>query len=1226
MATNATDLLVRESAKRILVLDGAMGTLIQAYGLDEAAFRGARFPDHPVPLAGNNDILSLTQPDIVREIYRTYLAAGADIISTNTFTATSISQADYRTGDFAYEINREAARLARAVTDDFVLHHPERPRWVAGSLGPTNKTASISPDVNDPAARNTSFDELAASYKEAARGLVDGGVDLLLIETIFDTLNGKAAIFAVRSLLAERGIDTPLWISGTITDASGRTLSGQTTEAFWYSVRHARPLVAGLNCALGARALYPYVEALAGIADTLVATHPNAGLPNEFGKYDDTPEQMAATLREFAEAGLVNIVGGCCGTTPEHIGAIVDAVAGLPPRKPVAHVPLCRLSGLEPLVIRPDLLFVNIGERTNVAGSARFAKLIRDRSLEEALEVARQQVESGAQMIDVNMDDAMIDGPPAMRTFLNLVAGDPDISRVPVVIDSSRWEVLEAGLKCLQGKGVVNSLSLKDGEDEFVRRATLVKRYGAAAIVFAFDEQGQADTCERKLTICRRAYRILTEQVGFAPEDIIFDLNVFAVATGIEEHANYAADFIEACRRVKSELPHCLVSGGVSNLSFAFRGNDTVREAMHAVFLYHAIKAGMDMGIVNAGRLPVYDDIPRRLRDAVEDVVLNRHPDAAQTLLELAAEFQGERAEEAPTEAWRDGDVESRLVHALRHGDASHVESDADEARQKLGDPLAVIEGPLMQGMNIVGDLFGQGKMFLPQVVKSARVMKKAVAVLTPYLKAQKSARGSAGKILLATVKGDVHDIGKNIVGVVLECNNYEVIDLGVMVPAEKILERARQEEVDIIGLSGLITPSLEEMVHVARLLSRADFDVPLLIGGATTSRVHTAVKIEPEYHGPTVHAQDAPRAVTTVESLLHPERRTTFIGQTRADYAKLRTDWQKKRDQADLLSLEKARANRFRVATTSDATPPPAHPGITVLDAVELAELRDYIDWTPFFAAWQLRGSYPAILDYRHVGRQARELFTDANLLLDRIIAERLLRARAVIGLYRAQSKDDDVQVFASASDAHPSATFHFLRQQQAHAGHEPNLCLADFVAPADTAVHDHIGLFALTAGLGAGELVARFERDHDEYSAILARALADRLTEALAEKLHEDVRRELWGYAQNERLTPEQLIRERYRGIRPAAGYPACPDHSEKATLFRLLDAEKQTGVALTENYAMTPAASICGYYFAHPEARYFRVGALARDQVEDYARRKGVSQAEAERWLASHLAYDP
>jgi 5-methyltetrahydrofolate--homocysteine methyltransferase len=1216
-------------ARRILLLDGAMGTLIQAYGLSEADWRGDRFADWPGEVKGNSDLLSLTQPDVIRAIHAAYLDAGADIIETNTFTSNAPAQADYGMADLVYELSHAGAALARQVADEYELRDPQAPRFVAGVLGPTNRTASLSPDVNDPGFRNIGFEELVATYADGTRGLLDGGADLLLIETIFDTLNAKAAIFAVESVFEALGFRVPVMISGTITDASGRTLSGQTTEAFWNSVAHARPLSIGLNCALGPSALRPYVQELARIAPVLVSTHPNAGLPNEFGQYDETPEKMAAVLREFAEHGLVNIVGGCCGTTPDHIRAFAEAVAGLPPRRPAAPPPRLRLSGLEPLTVGPETLFVNVGERTNVTGSRKFAKLVLAGAYDQGLELARQQVESGAQMLDVNMDEGMLDSQHAMTTFLRLMASEPDISRVPVVIDSSKWSVIEAGLKCVQGKSVVNSLSLKEGEEEFVRQATLVRRYGAAVIVMAFDEQGQADSAERKVEICRRAYRILTERVGFPPEDIIFDPNIFAIATGIEEHAGYALAYIEATRRIKAELPGVLVSGGVSNVSFAFRGNDPVREAIHAVFLYHAIEAGMDMGIVNAGALPIYADIPPELLERVEDVVLDRRPDATDRLLEIADSVTGQAGGgTTPDLSWRKKPVGERLAHALVEGIADWIVEDTEEARRQAERPIEVIEGPLMVGMNIVGDLFGAGKMFLPQVVKSARVMKRAVAHLIPYIEAERDESAVAhnnGKVLLATVKGDVHDIGKNIVGVVLQCNNYQVIDLGVMVPSARILETARREQVDLIGLSGLITPSLEEMSFVAGELEREGLDLPLMIGGATTSRVHTAVKIEPHYHGPTVHVLDASRAVGVAGNLMSPVLKEDFVRQVRQEYADIREQRAGRGPAERQVSLGAARANRLAIDWQAAPPPAPCAPGVHVLDDYPLAELVERIDWTPFFQTWELAGHYPAILDDPVVGSAARNLFADARTLLDHIVRERLLTARGVFGLFPAASVGDDIELYRSTDRGERIATIHTLRQQMVKPPGRPNLALADYVATRESGVPDHVGAFAVTTGHGLDALVAQFGSRHDDYNAILAKALADRLAEAFAERLHERVRREFWGYARNESLENAALIREAYQGIRPAPGYPACPDHTEKRTLFDLLQAERSAGIHLTESFAMTPTAAVSGYYFWHPDARYFGVGKIGRDQVEDYAARKGMPVGEVERWLSPNLGYD-
>jgi 5-methyltetrahydrofolate--homocysteine methyltransferase len=1230
-------LLTQLLARRILVLDGAMGTMIQTYQLGEQDYRGDRFAHWTRDLKGNNDLLSLTQPGIIRAIHAAYLDAGADILETNSFNSTAISLADYGMEELVYELNVASARLAREVADEFERRDPDTPRYVAGVLGPTNRTASLSPDVNDPGFRNVRFDDLVSTYGEAVRGLLDGGADLLLVETIFDTLNAKAALFAIESYFERAGFRVPVMISGTITDASGRTLSGQTTEAFWNSVAHSRPLSVGLNCALGAKALRQYVQELSRVAPTFVSTHPNAGLPNEFGGYDESPEYMASVLREFAESGLVNLVGGCCGTTPAHIKAIAESVAGLPPRVPASPPPRLRLSGLEPLTVGPETLFVNVGERTNVTGSRKFARLVLGGDYNAGLEIARQQVENGAQMIDVNMDEGMLDSQQAMTTFLQLLAAEPDISRVPVVIDSSKWSVIEAGLKCVQGKGVVNSISLKEGEESFIRQATLVRRYGAAVIVMAFDEQGQADTADRKVEICRRAYRILTEKVGFSPEDIIFDPNIFAIATGIEEHNNYAVDYIEATRRIKASLPHALVSGGVSNVSFAFRGNDPVREAIHSVFLYHAIAAGMDMGIVNAGQLRIYSDIPADLLERVEDVVLNRRPDATDRLLEIADSVKGHASEQVADLTWRSAPVAERLSHALVEGIADYIVEDTEEARRQAERPIHVIEGPLMDGMNVVGDLFGAGKMFLPQVVKSARVMKRAVAHLIPYIEAEKLALRTAGgdgdsaqpksngKVLLATVKGDVHDIGKNIVGVVLQCNNYEVIDLGVMVPSARILDTARKEQVDIIGLSGLITPSLEEMSFVAGELEREGFTIPLLIGGATTSRVHTAVKIEPRYKGPTVHVIDASRAVGVAGNLRNDAVRPNYVAGVKAEYQELRTQRSGRKADERRQPIADARKNRLAVDWTATQTPEPCFTGIRVLKDYPLEELVPLIDWTPFFQTWELAGHYPAILDDPTVGASARNLFQDAGELLQRIVRERLLRANGVFGFFPANSVGDDIELYDDDDRRHVRAVVHTLRQQMIKPPGRPNLALADFVAPRDSGVPDYLGAFAVTAGLGSDSLVAKFEADHDDYGAILTKALADRLAEAFAELLHLRVRREFWGYARSESLDNAGLIKERYQGIRPAPGYPACPDHTEKRTLFELLEVETRAGITLTESFAMLPTASVSGYYFWRPESQYFGVGKLERDQVEDYARRKGMDVSAAERWLAPNLNYD-
>ena len=1214
--------LMRE---RILVLDGAMGTMIQALKLDEEGYRGARFDAWNREVRGNNDLLNLSRPEAVRDIHLAYFRAGADIVSTNTFSSTAIAQADYGMEGIAYELNVAGARLAHEAA---IAARKEdgRRRFVAGALGPTNRTASISPDVANPGFRAITFDQLRAAYGEQVRGLLDGGADLLLIETIFDTLNAKAAIYAISEICAERELDVPVMISGTITDRSGRLLSGQTPAAFWNSVRHANPVTVGLNCALGARELRAHIAEIGRVADTFVCAYPNAGLPNEFGFYDESPEFMAELLGEFADAGLVNVVGGCCGTTPEHIAAIARAVAGKRPRE-IPEVPKqLRLSGLESFALTPEIPFVNVGERTNVTGSAKFRKLITAGDYTAALAIAREQVENGAQVIDVNMDEGLLDSEQAMTTLLNLIAAEPDIARVPVMVDSSKFSVIEAGLKCLQGKAVVNSISMKEGEAAFIAHAKTVRRYGAAVVVMAFDEKGQADTIERKCAIARRAYDILVNQVGFPPEDIIIDPNIFAVATGMEEHNGYGLAFIEAARWIRQNLPHAHVSGGVSNLSFAFRGNERVREAMHSVFLYHAIKAGMDMGIVNAGQIAVYDTLDPELRGSCEDVVLNRRADAAERLLALADKFRGKGQEAKEVDlAWRERPVEARLSHALVQGITEFIEADVEEARLKATRPLDVIEGPLMDGMNIVGDLFGSGKMFLPQVVKSARVMKQAVACLMPYmLHDDRSHSSSNGKIVMATVKGDVHDIGKNIVGVVLQCNNYEVIDLGVMVPAAKILETARAEKADIIGLSGLITPSLDEMCHVAAEMERQGLDLPLLIGGATTSRVHTAVKIHPNYkRGQAVHVNDASRAVGVAQALMSREQRSGYVTELRGDYARIAAAHARAQEDKARLSLPAARANASRLDWSAYAPPRPSFLGTRVLGDYPIAELIDFIDWTPFFATWELSGKFPAILDDAKFGEAARALYDDARAMLEKIVAERWFKASAVVGFWPANAVGDDIQLYADEARVKPMATLHGLRQQLSKREGRANSCIADFVAPAG--VTDYIGAFAVTAGLGEDEIAERFKRANDDYSAILVKALADRLAEAFAERLHSLVRREFWGYAPDEALSAAELIGERYRGIRPAPGYPAQPDHTEKGTLFRLLNAER-IGVTLTESFAMWPGAAVCGLYFSHPQSAYFGVGKIERDQVEDYARRKGWSVAECERWLAPILNYDP
>jgi 5-methyltetrahydrofolate--homocysteine methyltransferase len=1237
---------------RILVLDGAMGTMIQRHGFTEEQYRGARFADWDRDLRGNNDLLTLTQPDAIREIHRAYLDAGADLIETNTFNAQRISLADYGMEKLAYELNLEAARLARAECDAATANDPGRPRFVVGSLGPTNRTASISPDVNDPGARNVSYVELVEAYLEQANGLVDGGADVLLIETIFDTLNAKAAIFALETLFEERGRRWPVMISGTITDASGRTLSGQVTEAFWNSVRHAKPLLVGLNCALGAAEMRPYLAEVSRVADCFVSCYPNAGLPNAFGEYDELPDQTAGVVREFAQSGLVNLLGGCCGTTPDHIRAMADAIGGIAPREPSQPAAACRLSGLEPLTITSESLFVNVGERTNITGSARFRNLIRDGDYNAALSVARQQVENGAQVIDVNMDEGMIDGVAAMDRFMKLIASEPDISRVPVMIDSSKFEVIEAGLRCVQGKPIVNSISMKEGEDKFRAQARLCRKYGAAVVVMAFDEDGQADNLERRKAICERAYRILVDEVGFPAEDIIFDPNIFAIATGIEEHANYGVDFIEATRWIKQNLPGALVSGGVSNVSFSFRGNNAVREAIHAVFLYHAIAAGMDMGIVNAGALAVYDQVDERLRERIEDVVLNRRPDATERLLEIAGEFAGDgKQAEAANDEWRQLPVDERITHALVKGIDDYAETDTEELRQLIeargGQPIEVIEGPLMAGMNVVGDLFGAGKMFLPQVVKSARVMKKAVAYLIPFIEAGKSpddAGRNNGTVVMATVKGDVHDIGKNIVGVVLQCNNYDVIDLGVMVPAQKILDAAKEHSADAIGLSGLITPSLDEMVNFAAEMERQGFDIPLLIGGATTSRAHTAVKVDKKYHGPVVWVKDASRSVPVVAALLDDKQRPALLAEIDADYESLRERHAARNDAKVILPIAQARANRTPIDWTGYHPPRPhllaqqapdlhvdgehkasATQFVRTFHDYPLDELREYIDWQPFFNAWEMKGKFPDILNNPATAEAARKLWDDGQVMLDKLIAEKWLTASGVIGLFPAnQVNDDDIEIYTDETRTAVRTTLHELRQQTEHRPGVPHRSLADFVAPKETGLADYVGAFAVTAGLGSTEKITEFKVALDDYSAILLESLADRLAEAFAERMHERVRTEFWGYRPDERLDNDALIKEQYVGIRPAPGYPACPEHTEKRTIWELLDVHANAGIELTDSMAMWPGASVSGLYFSHPQSQYFVVGRLGRDQVEEYAKRKGWTVAEAERWLSSNLGY--
>lgn len=1220
------DALYQQLAQRIMVLDGAMGTMIQRYRLEEADFRGSRFAEWPCDLKGNNDLLVLSQPAVIREIHDAYLAAGADILETNTFNATSIAMADYRMESLSAEINREAARLARSCADAWTAKTPDRPRFVAGVLGPTNRTCSISPDVNDPAFRNVTFSQLVDAYRESTRALVEGGVDLIMIETVFDTLNAKAAVYAVQSEMEALGVTLPLMISGTITDASGRTLSGQTTEAFYNALRHAESLSFGLNCALGPDELRQYVAELSRIAEGYVSAHPNAGLPNALGEYDLDAEVMARQMGEWARAGFLNIIGGCCGTTPQHIAAMAAAVEGVAPRKPPAIPVACRLSGLEPLNISAESLFVNVGERTNVTGSAKFKRLIKEEKYHEALDVALQQVQSGAQIIDINMDEGMLDAEAAMVRFLNLIAGEPDIARVPVMIDSSKWAVIEKGLQCIQGKGIVNSISMKEGEAAFIHHARQVRRYGAAMVVMAFDEVGQADTRARKIAICRRAYQILTQEVGFPPEDIIFDPNIFAVATGIEEHNNYAMDFIGACEDIRRELPHAMISGGVSNVSFSFRGNEPVREAIHAVFLYHAIRNGMGMGIVNAGQLAIYDDLPAELRDAVEDVILNRREEGTERLLALAETYRGGKsdgAQEKQLAEWRGWAVAKRLEYSLVKGITEFIEQDTEEARQQVSRPIEVIEGPLMAGMNVVGDLFGEGKMFLPQVVKSARVMKQAVAYLEPFIEASKEAGRSNGKIVLATVKGDVHDIGKNIVGVVLQCNNYEIIDLGVMVPGEKILKTAREVDADIIGLSGLITPSLDEMVNMAKEMERQGFTLPLLIGGATTSKAHTAVKIEQHYSGPTVYVQNASRTVGVVSSLLSDTLKADFIARTRREYETVRIQHARKKPRTPPVSLQAARDNASLIAWENYTPPVPHRPGVSQVEA-SIDTLRHYIDWTPFFMTWSLAGKYPRILDDEVVGEEAQRLFADASAMLDRLSEQSLLTPRGVVGIFPANRVGDDIHLYSDERRDEVLCVSHHLRQQTEKTDFA-NYCLADFVAPKSTGKADYLGAFAVTGGLEEDALAAAYDLQHDDYNKIMVKALADRLAEAFAEYLHERVRKVIWGFAPNENLSNDELIRERYQGIRPAPGYPACPDHTEKAAIWTLLGVEEEIGMTLTESYAMWPGAAVAGWYFSHPDSRYFAVAQIQRDQVEDYAARKGMSVSEVERWLAPHLGYD-
>ena len=1220
--------LQNELEKRILVLDGAMGTMIQGCQLDEAGYRGVAFKDfHKGSLKGNHDLLSISRPEIISEIHQKYLTAGADIIETNTFNSNRVALADYHLEDQVYALNFAAAKIAGDAAYEFTRTNPAKPRFVAGAIGPTNRTASLSPNVNDPGFRAVTFDQLADSYTEQVRGLLDGGVDLLLVETVFDTLNCKAALFGIQDHFKKTDRKIPVIVSGTITDASGRTLSGQTVEAFWNSISHAELLAVGLNCALGAKELRPYLEELSRLASVAIIAYPNAGLPNPLGEYDQTPETMGVFIEDFIRSGFINIIGGCCGTTPEHIKKIAELAKDKPPRKPARLESFTRLSGLEPLTIRPDTNFVNIGERTNVTGSPKFSKLILAEDYEGALAVARQQVDAGAQIIDINLDEGLLDSEAAMVKFLNLISAEPGIARVPIMIDSSKWSVIEAGLKCLQGKGIVNSISLKEGEIVFKERAKKIRQYGAAVVVMAFDESGQADTTKRKFEIASRSYKILTEEVHFPPEDIIFDPNVLTVATGMEEHDHYAVEFIEAVRRIKTAFPRCHISGGISNVSFSFRGINPVREAMHSAFLYHAIRAGLDMGIVNAGLVTVYDEIPKDLLGLVEDVLLDRRPDATERLLKFAEGVKDEKKAVVKDEAWRKAAVEERLAHALIHGITDYIETDVEEARQKYPAPLSVIEGPLMDGMNTVGDLFGSGKMFLPQVVKSARVMKKAVAVLTPFIEKEKAkgARQSAGKIVLATVKGDVHDIGKNIVAIVLECNNYEVIDLGVMTPCEKILQTALDQKADLVGLSGLITPSLDEMTHVAKEMERERFTIPLLIGGATTSVTHTAIRIAPAYGQPVVHVLDASRCVGVVSRLINPALKEKFVRDKHIEYEKIREEHSSRSSRVRAVSIEGARQNKFKSDWKKIPITAPGAMGLQPFDDFPLTELEAKIDWSPFFHTWEMRGRYPNIFQDEKAGATARKLFDDAQVLLKKIVREKLLTAKGILGLFPANSAGDDVEIYADEVRKNPTAVFHTLRQQTLKGADDFNYALADFVAPKETGIKDYLGAFAVTTGLRIEPLVRRFEKDQDDYHSIMVKALADRLAEAFAERLHELVRKEFWGYAPNEALTGEDLIRERYRGIRPAPGYPACPDHTEKRILFDLLHAERYTKITLTENFAMYPAASVSGLYFAHPQAKYFSVGKIEKDQVSDYALRKGMTIRAVERWLAPNLNYE-